>query len=1287
MQVRAGNTAGDGPWSASATLKAGLPAAPAAAALVSGNSQLSVSWTAPANHGAVITDYDVRHCSASCDAAGSWTVVEGQTADATTTTTIPGLTNGTSYQVQVRAGNAHGDGPWSASATLKAGLPGAPTALALASGNSQLSVSWTAPANHGSVITDYDVRHCSASCDAAGSWTVVEGQTADATTTTTIPGLTNGTSYQVQVRAGNAHGDGPWSASATLKAGLPGAPMALALASGNSQLSVSWTASPGNGANVTGYTIQRCDTNCAASGATWVTAGVSHTGVNTIATITGLTNGTTYTVRVRATNSVGKGAWATATATAGAPAAPAAPTLDSGNAQLTAIWTAPSDSGSAITDYDVRYSSDSGATWTETDDTTPSTGTTATVTGLTNGTSYQVQVRAGNARGDGLWSPSATLKAGLPAAPTAPGVTGGASQLSVSWTAPANHGSVITDYDVRYREKATPAPDWTETDDTSPNTGTTATITGLGNAREYEVQVRAGNSVGDGPWSTSGSATTAAGRPDAPAAPTLTPGTSRLAVAWTAPHDGGSTITGYDVQYKKVSDSGWSSWEHAGTGTSATITGLETGTGYHVQVRAKNNNGDSPWSASASAAAGTPVAPSALTLGSGNTQLSVSWTAPSDGGSAIDDYDVRYRRVGSGTWTRIFDGGSTGHGNQGGQDTAGSTDPIHFGNFGSSHIGYEDNGFFKATSAIDEMHLFLQANGGAEFNLRTASTKPTANLHTTGTLLATSSSRSITAWVGPVAANHYFWGAPADGASSTYTSRFRQIYNIDLATTATSYTITNLTNGTAYEVQVRAGNARGDGPWSPVATATPGLPPAPAPPSLTPGDRSLSVSWDAPAGNGGSAITDYDVRYSSDSGATWAEWNASDTGTATTATITGLTNGTAYRVQVRAGNTNGDSAWSESATGQPALQTVPSLISPRYCAKDGTTYLWVSYICYIAAGQAGISPFDMITLEGESATLVESVYPDGLIAYNPNGGTATVKTELNGVVQDTFTIEVVRFGIRSWSVSDPNVGTDSSFDLTVRLNSPAHRSPDKYMRYGTDLARSWVQLTLPAGLTGADHVRTGQVQDPIQVVGQYGDTVTFTIRTGAVGGNYAIGISAYRPAPDNNCPLTGDPTQGDLRCYAPPVGSGAAEYFVHTASMTARVMQSAPVSVAPPAPPGEVPHVFIHRNREGHVVATWGAASGASGYDVRYTTDSGATWTQAATNQPPTVVVMLPSGRSVPGYTLTQVDTSATYVFNVRAVSSGGTSGWRHSNALVIPELDIPVRIPLTRDPPSGVSP
>ena len=141
----------------------------------------------------------------------------------------------------------------------------------------------------------------------------------------------------------------------------------------------------------------------------------------------------------------------------------------------------------------------------------------------------------------------------------------------------------------------------------------------------------------------------------------------------------------------------------------------------------------------------------------------------------------------------------------------------------------------------------------------------------------------------------------------------------DVKSTSTSATISSLTNGTTYAVQVRAGNSAGDGEWSASATGTPvapaSAPAAPSPPRLTAGDGQLGVSWTVPAANG-AAINDYDVRYGT-GGGSWTELPDDVKSTSTSATISSLTNGTTYEVQVRAGNPAGDGEWSASATGTP----------------------------------------------------------------------------------------------------------------------------------------------------------------------------------------------------------------------------------------------------------------------------------------------------------------------------------------------------------------------------------
>ena len=78
--------------------------------------RLAVSWTAPAANGAAITDYDVRYRKQNSDDTWPSTWSSHTHAGIGTSTTIGSLTNGTAYQVQVRAANSAGDSGWSDSA-------------------------------------------------------------------------------------------------------------------------------------------------------------------------------------------------------------------------------------------------------------------------------------------------------------------------------------------------------------------------------------------------------------------------------------------------------------------------------------------------------------------------------------------------------------------------------------------------------------------------------------------------------------------------------------------------------------------------------------------------------------------------------------------------------------------------------------------------------------------------------------------------------------------------------------------------------------------------------------------------------------------------------------------------------------------------------------------------------------------------------------------------------------------------------------------------------------------
>ena len=74
-----------------------------------------------------------------------------------------------------------------------------------------------------------------------------------------------------------------------------------------------------------------------------------------------------------------------------------------------------------------------------------------------------------------------------------------------------------------------------------------------------------------------------------------------MALSWTEPDNSGRPpITGYDLQYRKSTESTWTAGLQGLTDTSDSITGLDPSTSYHVQVRANNDEGKGAWSSTLS---------------------------------------------------------------------------------------------------------------------------------------------------------------------------------------------------------------------------------------------------------------------------------------------------------------------------------------------------------------------------------------------------------------------------------------------------------------------------------------------------------------------------------------------------------------------------------------------------------------------------------------------------------------------------------------------------------------
>ena len=142
-----------------------------------------------------------------------------------------------------------------------------------------------------------------------------------------------------------------------------------------------------------------------------------------------------------------------------------------------------------------------------------------------------------------------------------------------------------------------------------------------------------------------------------PAAPTglaadNTPPSTDVELTWVAPVEhGGSAITGYRVE---TSSDGGATWSTVGdtTAPELVITGLERGVTHRFRVVAVNAVGDSAASAPVDVpVADRPEAPADLAAAPGDTTIGLAWSAPTDGGAAIDHYVIEV--VGAGLTSTI----------------------------------------------------------------------------------------------------------------------------------------------------------------------------------------------------------------------------------------------------------------------------------------------------------------------------------------------------------------------------------------------------------------------------------------------------------------------------------------------------------------------------------------------------------------------------------------------------------------------------------------------------------
>ncbi|WP_420626091.1 fibronectin type III domain-containing protein [Candidatus Poriferisodalis sp.] len=924
-------------------------------------SSISIGWTGPTDNGGhTVTSYDIHYHPTSDP-----TNVVKHSQDAqeilggsaqTNITWVGNLTPHVEYKIQVRARNRIGAGPWSSLTLIPRRQPVELTINSVTEGDGTLTVAWTDGGDD--EITGYEVRYsCRRIAEPwpdSSDWEYLRNITGTSPLEHRIDGLVNGRWYQVEVRGRNRYGVlttdwGRYSdpVSGTPKT-IPGAPAVSSVTPGDGKLTVAWS-SPADdgGSGVTSYDLRyilsdepdKADTNWMVKARVW-TSGAR------LYDLFGLTNGMDYDVQVRAVNAVDEGPWSpvrTGTAQTG----PSMPFIDAaipGDRALSIAWTAPvRDGGFDITSYDLRYIRSDAPdkaddNWTVNSSVWTSGALKHTRRGLTNGVNYDVQVRAVTVAGAGPWSGtrSGTPRT-TPGAPTIDSVTPGDQALTVAWSAPDDTGgSPITDYDLRYIRSDAPNKsdddNWTVNSSVWSSGALKHTLGSLTSGVGYDVQVRAVNVAGDGRWSATVSGTLQT-IPEAPTIDSVTHGDGTLTIDWSAPSDtGGGTIGSYVLGYIRSdapnkADANWTEQDDVWTSGALeyTLRSLINGVRYDMRLRAVTNVGPGPWSAAASATPQTaPGAPAIDRVTPGDRALAVSWSSPADdGGSAVTSYNARYIRSDAPNKADVYWTGRTVVWTAG--DREYTLDSLINGDAYDVQV--------QAVNAEGESPWSATVSG-------TPRTRPTAPaidsvIHGDRTLTIDWSApfdvggSAVTSYD----VRHIPSDAP-DKADTNWTVKARVWRSGDL-----KYTLRSLTNGVAYDVQVRAVNAVDGGPWSPVETGTaqtaPGMPSIGA---VTPGVLALSIAWTAPARDGGFDITSYDLRYirsdapdkADDNNWTkrtgiWIPGDLLQYRMNEATDFTDFMNSVKYDVQVRAVSAVGAGPWSASRTGTPGSVRPSSL--------------------------------------------------------------------------------------------------------------------------------------------------------------------------------------------------------------------------------------------------------------------------------------------------------------------------------------------------------------------------